>query len=583
MRLISLIFITSYLLIIVVANQVVAQDRTTESNMIRREVLYNGIELPLQWPPANEHIKENRLPIEVPYLNESPEFIPIDIGRQLFVDDFLVERTNMKRTFHAPEKYQGNPILKPETEIEINRLRIAPNGFGLPGASAAVPKSGGVWWDPDDEVYKMWYEAGFLNTICMAISKDGIHWERPEFDVCLGTNQVLPKDITPDSWTVVPNFSSDNPEEKWTLYVQPPGPKQSGLSLTSPDGIHWKKRTITGKTGDRSTHFFNPFRNKWVYSLRGSNKGRARNYYECNDFMADALWKENEVIPWLRTDENDFADPDIGDEPQLYNFDAVAYESIMLGMFQLHLGPHNKICEKEGLPKITELQFAYSRDGFHFDRPDRRAHIPAERKDVWDRGYVQSIGNVCTVVGDQLYIYYSAFQGNKEKTNQDEKRHWFANGMYDRGATGVAMLRRDGFASMDASTQSGTLTTRPVVFSGKCLFVNAAIPEGKLRVEIRDVEGNPIAPFTLENSIPFSGDETITALNWKNTSDLSIFAGKPVRFHFEMTNGSLYAFWVSKDETGRSDGYLAGGGIGYPDIIDTVGKKALSGTTRSNK
>jgi hypothetical protein len=48
-----------------------------------------------------------------------------------------------------------------------------------------------------------------------------------------------------------------------------------------------------------------------------------------------------------------------------------------------------------------------------------------------------------------------------------------------------------------------------------------------------------------------------------------------VRFRFELTNGSLYAFWVSKDDTGRSDGYLAGGGPGYTGVIDTVGRAAL--------
>ena len=62
---------------------------------------------------------------------------------------------------------------------------------------------------------------------------------------------------------------------------------------------------------------------------------------------------------------------------------------------------------------------------------------------------------------------------------------------------------------------------------------------------------------------------------WKSGADLSSLRGKPVRFRFELTNGSLYAFWVSRDENGRSDGYVAGGGPGYTGIIDTVGKAAL--------
>jgi len=41
-----------------------------------------------------------------------------------------------------------------------------------------------------------------------------------------------------------------------------------------------------------------------------------------------------------------------------------------------------------------------------------------------------------------------------------------------------------------------------------------------------------------------------------------------------LTNGSLDAFWVSRDESGRSDGYVAAGGPGYTGPTDTVGKTA---------
>jgi len=49
------------------------------------EVLYNGIELPDDWPPRTK--KLTREPMPVPYLQNPPEVIPIDLGRQLFVDN----------------------------------------------------------------------------------------------------------------------------------------------------------------------------------------------------------------------------------------------------------------------------------------------------------------------------------------------------------------------------------------------------------------------------------------------------------------------------------------------------------------
>ena len=40
------------------------------------------------------------------------------------------------------------------------------------------------------------------------------------------------------------------------------------LLYVSPDGIHWAKIGQTGRAGDRSTFFYNPFRKVWVFSVR---------------------------------------------------------------------------------------------------------------------------------------------------------------------------------------------------------------------------------------------------------------------------------------------------------------------------
>jgi len=528
------------------------------------ERLYNGIVLPEEWPPKNIDPCSTE-PMAAPYLESRPAVVQIDVGRQLFVDDFLVEANGLKRVFHKPVKYAGNPVLKAETDLEIN----------APNCSAAVPKSGGVWWDPSEKIFKMWYEAGWLHAICYATSGDGLKWERPSLDVSPGTNQILPLELGADSMTVVPDWDAKDTSQRYTMRFQPDTAHRRddmGLCMTSHDGIHWMNHTVTGPVGDRSTHFYNPFRKKWVQSVRSYFRGRSRNYWESDDFLAGAKRDVGESVMWVAADRDDLPDPEIGDTPQLYNIDAVAYESLMLGIFEIHRGPDNEICANLGLPKITELNFAYSRDGFHWHRPDRRAQIPAERRDVWDRGYVQSVGGLCTVRGDKLWFYYTGFQGNTNKRTKDESIN---SGMYDCGATGVAFLRRDGFASMDADGNGGVLLTRPVTFSGKHLFVNADIPKGQLRVSVLNEDGIPIAPFTMGNSIPFVGNSTLEFMRWKDGADLSALSGKAVRFRFELTNGSLYAFWVSRDESGRSDGYVAGGGFGFTGMTDTVGRASL--------
>lgn len=517
------------------------------------ELLYNGIRLPDAWPPQDIDPRD-AAPMRVPYLESLPEAIPIDVGRQLFVDDFLIDHTDLQRQYHRPVKYAGNPVLKPETELELNRR----------GNAMACPKSGGVWWDPAEKLFKMWYGAGWNHTMCYATSRDGLAWDRPSLDVRPGTNQILPSGVRPASSAVVLDLGASDPLRRYALFMtsEPVGAKP-GSSMTSADGVHWSDPTPTGVTHDRSTMFYNPFRKKWVYSLRSAYRGRSRDYWECDDFLAGAAWKPGEPVHWASADRLDLPDPDSRAAPQLYNLDAVAYESLMLGVYELYLAPPNT---SAGLPKITELNFAYSRDGFHWHRPDRTAHIRAERRDVWDRGYVQSVGNVCCLLGDRLCFYYTGFQGNPEKLAKGR-----GNGALDRGATGVAFLRRDGFVSLDAGQRPGTLVTRPVRFGGSHLFVNLDAPRGELRAEVLAETGQPIAPFTAANCVPVTGDDTSLAVVWKD-GDLASLRGRTVRFRFTLRRGSLYAFWVSRDASGRSDGYVAGGGPGFTGPTDTVGR-----------
>ena len=525
------------------------------------DTLYNGIILPAIWPPKDINIG-SYLPMKVPYIENPPSVISINVGRQLFFDDFLIETSNgLERIFYNATKVSTNPVIQAETNLEKS---------AIPGASL---KDGGVWWDENDQEFKMWYEAGWLNAMAYATSKDGLVWDKPNLGIG-NQNQILPG-IVPNSCAVVADYDAPA-TERYKIFLRSPNdnaPDNAGYCATSSDGINWRNMIKTGPCGDRSTMYYNPFRKKYIFSIRSlgvlgtSPHGRARYYRESSDFLSGAAWTKADVVFWNNADNLDQPDPSVNIKAELYNLNAVGYESIMLGLHQIFLGPQNEDAKAAGIPKITELKVSFSRDGFHWDRPNRNAFIAASRvSDTWDRGYLQSAGGICTVIGDQLRFYYTGFKG-------DESRAGTSYGMHSHGAIGIAVLRRDGFASMSTLSQ-GSLTTRPVTFTGKYMFVNVDCPNGRLSVEILDENNQVLTNFTRAECKSVSVNSTIQQIEWNDVSDLSSIIGKKVKFRFILTNGNLYSFWVSPSLNGESNGFVAGGGPGYSTSVDNQGIKA---------
>ncbi|MBX3741436.1 MAG: exo-alpha-sialidase [Akkermansiaceae bacterium] len=521
----------------------------------------NGIQLAEQWPPKDLDPKSAE-PMPVPYLEKKniPAVIPINIGRQLFVDDFLIESTDLTRTFHAAEKLGTNPVFKPETKQELEPT-------GIEGQDQAVTYlgHGGVFYNPAKSHFEMFYTASWRGGLALATSPDLIHWTRPQLGLS-GDNIILPAgaDFAGKDNAIWLDLDAKDPSQRYKAIIQ----RGKGHTLhTSPDGLVWSSGIPAGDSGDYSSFFHNPFRNVWVQSIkRNTDRGRARYYHESRDFTGSAA--RDKSVYWTNADKLDPPDPAINNAPQLYSLNAVAYESILLGEHYVLLGPTNRVCEEGKFPKITELHLGFSRDGFHWSRPDdRRPFIAASRRDgQHDRAYLHGTNGVMLVHDDKLWFPYCGYSGIAPNGHR---------GMYTGASIGMATLRRDGFASMDATGKSGTLTTRPVAFNGRHLFVNVSNPGGKLRVEILDEKGKPIAPFTTENCVTIKADSTLHEVTWKGTENLDGIRGKSVRFRFHLTDGSLYSFWVSQDEKGASGGYLGGGGSAYGGIIDTKGKDAL--------
>ena len=530
---------------------------------VNAQTLDNGITLPSVWPPRYaDPTAPKEMP--VPYLKQKPEVLPINRGRQLFVDSFLISNTNLTSVYHKANYYDLNPVLKVDRKWELT-----PEGYEY-----AAPFSDGIWYDDKDGKFKMWYlaGAGYVDTLkhslytCYAESLDGKTWTKPSLDIVPGTNVV--DTMNRDASTVWLDRNEKDPSKRWKFFnveYKPDYIQWQYVLKYSADGIHWSKPVAqSGAVSDRCTAFYNPFTNKWVMSMRHhcNVSWRSRAYLEHADpeeavSLAHRLREgvpDKHIVFWFTPDDKEKRHeryPDV--DPGIYNFDAIAYESIMLGFYSQWQGPENHIARGLMIPKRNEIMLGYSRDGFHFARPSHSPFMPVnETEGAWNYGNMQSVNGVPLIVGDSLYIYSSGRSKNGV---------WWDAGV----STGLATLRRDGFVSMRAGNKEGFLTTEKLSFDGKYFFVNADV-KGKgaqLKVELLDADGNAIPGFTKRDCVVMRGaDKTKQLITWKGKQDLGELKGSTIRAKFYLTRGDLYAFWVSPWASGESRGYTGGGGPG---------------------
>ena len=145
----------------------------------------------------------------------------------------------------------------------------------------------------------------------------------------------------------------------------------------------------------------------------------------------------DKTIFWLGADRLDTkqADYEIGCEPHIYKIDAVGYESLMMGLIQLRYG------------------------------------LPNE---------------VCVITRDQLLL--RSISGQRVRPKSVALLEW----VYANGATGLALLRCGGFASMNTENEEGILLTRLVTFNGEHIFDMSMRPEAACSVKSQP-DGKPVS------------------------------------------------------------------------------------------
>jgi len=474
--------------------------------------------------------------------------------RQLFLDDVGIARLdNLARRMHQPDK-KGAVI------------RIDPGVNGLEQHSL-LP--GPVIYDPDQKVYKCWCTVpkdAFPATGYWE-SPDGLHWTKPTIGMVeykgSRENNYVTIDLGGDTGRFTPSSviydpHDPDPSGRYKCALPPYG---FGIS---PDGIRWTGLKIHVKNEDSFSFSYDPIDRLFILAMReGGLSDRRVTLSTSRDFEN---WTEPELI--FRADELDqkmaheaiahrFANPTLQApefhvpstvNAQIYAMKIVRYEGLYIGLPMVFYRSGHVPANWEGFKDLTlhpEVRDLITRSGdwtgLHViqlmcSRDLRKWKRLGERKPFINPSHIGSgaydtlgMTSPGSIVerDDELWLYYGGLRT-------------YANvslGNNDQGAACLAVLRRDGFISLDAGESAGTLDTEPFTMPAARLMVNLDAAHGELLVELFDDSGERLA-----KSKPIKGDLPRGELQW-SAGDLAQLVGQTISLRFTLRDGSIYSYW----------------------------------------
>jgi hypothetical protein len=196
-----------------------------------------------------------------------------------------------------------------------------------------------------------------------------------------------------------------------------------------------------------------------------------------------------------------------------------------------HRKKRSATSNREGMA-LTDGLLMTSRDGRTFHRWDEAFLCPGLRgTDNW-------------VYGDN-YVGWGMVETKASIADAPDEISLYATEGYWMTPSKLRRftLRKDGFVSMHAPFAGGQFTTKPITFQGSRLTLNfSTSAAGAIRVEIQDVAGKPLQGLALSECSEVFGDDLERTVTWKRGSDLSRWAGQPVRLRFTLSDADLYAF-----------------------------------------
>lgn len=409
---------------------------------------------------------------------------------ELFVDRFLIDHLD------RAQLVMHRPVLSPSDNPPStgHYATIIQDGEKF----RMYNRGGYSTFDGDPEEYTAYFE-----------SDNGIDWSAPSlglYEINGSRDNNVVFDEAPFSHNFSPFLDNRKGVATSERYKALAGTKESGLvPFVSADGLNWRKLShepvITeGMFDSQNVSFWSESEQLYVCYFR--------------TWTGDGYTGLRTIS---RSTSPDFLE---WSEPVAMNPNAEGEHLYTSGTHPYFRAPHIYLALatrfQPDRAAATDILLMTSRGGDTFDRTFMEAFIPPGLDSLhWaNRANYAAVGVI--------------------PTSDTEMS------VYVRGRRYV--LRTDGFASVRAGYEGGSMTTRPLIFEGTRLELNIATSaSGIAIVELLDSEGNVLPGFSRAEADPIIGNAIQHTVTWQSSSDVSALAGKPIRIRFLLEDADLYS------------------------------------------
>ncbi|MCK4294820.1 MAG: HEAT repeat domain-containing protein [Planctomycetes bacterium] len=460
-------------------------------------------------------------------------------NRYLLLDSRIIEDTeNAILTVGAVQKDRRNPLFKEDKPWEPRFDNVYCN----------------VIYDEQDKTYKCWYSPFIIDErttstppekrnpesqnymssrprgremgVCYAVSKDGIHWQKPELGLVeFGGNkknniQMRGQEMRgmfrgPHGAGVFKDLHESDLAKRYKMFFR----AEKMAVAFSPDGVHWASpilcREIDAPGDTHNNAFWNPMLCKYVGITRLKTRDNIRlvGRTESPDFVN---WTKAEVV--LR-----------GPERREQTHDMVVFPTggVYIGLLGIMEFPKDSNYHVK-----QHVELAWSPDTVEWHRIQAGtpfiAHSAggAEKYGTMPYDWGTIFASAPIFLEDEIRIYYGACD-------------WY---FFDwrKGYLALGTLRPDGWAGYEQidGNKPASITTTPVVCTDNELQLCVDVgKKGFAKVTILDKENRKLAQSKLVKKTV-----TDTEVKWLDGFSLENLKGKDVRLRYELKNAKLYSF-----------------------------------------